>query len=152
MGVPKHLIHLLRRLYEDGTASVRADDIQSDLFHPSAGVRQGCIISPLLFNVYTELIMRIALEDWADGVSIGGLKISNLRYADDTTLFATSTQHMEELLGKMAQSYKDPTSTDTRIPHIPVCRRNVDPSGGREEEDRRPRDVVLEKNARSIVD
>lgn len=101
MGTPTHLVHLLRRLYEDGTASVRADDVMSSHFHPSAGVRQGCIISPLLFNIYTELIMRIALEDWTDGIAIGGLKISNLRYADDTTLFATSSRHMEELLSKM---------------------------------------------------
>ncbi|KAI8433243.1 hypothetical protein MSG28_015319 [Choristoneura fumiferana] len=101
MGAPKHLVHLIRRLYEDGTASVRADDVLSSHLHPSAGVRQGCIISPLLFNVYTELIMRITLEEWTDGISIGGLKISNLRYADDTTLFATSPRHMEELLRKM---------------------------------------------------
>ncbi|KAL0812036.1 hypothetical protein ABMA28_009430 [Loxostege sticticalis] len=101
MGTPKHLIHLLRRLYEQGTASVRTDDVLSNNFHPSAGVRQGCIISPLLFNIYTELIMRITLEDWTDGVTIGGYKISNLRYADDTTLFATSAQHLEQLLYRM---------------------------------------------------
>jgi len=89
MGIPKHLVHLLRRLYEDGTASVRADGALSGDFHPSSGVRQGWIISSLLFNVYTELIMRITLEDWPDGVSIGGFKISNLRYADDVTLFST---------------------------------------------------------------
>lgn len=86
MGTPKHLVHLLRRLYEDGTASVRTDDVLSEDYHPYAGVRQGCIISPLLFNAYTELIMRIALEDWADGIVIGGCRIVNLRYADDTTL------------------------------------------------------------------
>ena len=80
---------------------MRTDDMLSNNFHPSAGVRQGCIISPLLFNVYTELIMRIALEDWTDGVAIGGYKISNLRYADDTTLFATSARHLEELLLKV---------------------------------------------------
>jgi len=101
MGAPKHLVHLLRRLYEDGTASVRADDVLSENFHPSSGVRQGCIVSPLLFNIYTEFIMRITLEDWPDGISVGGFKISNLRYADDTTLFSTSISHMEELLQKM---------------------------------------------------
>ncbi|CAH2263600.1 jg10912 [Pararge aegeria aegeria] len=75
MGTPQHLVHLLRRLYEDGTALVRTDDVLSKDFHPSA--------------------------DWTDGVSIGGYKISNLRYADDTTLFATSARHMDELLLKM---------------------------------------------------
>ena len=58
-------------------------------------------LSPLLFNTYTELIMRIALEGWTDGIAIGGLRLSNLRYADDTTIFATSIHHMEDLLRKM---------------------------------------------------
>ncbi|CAH2233881.1 jg18186 [Pararge aegeria aegeria] len=100
MGTPKRLVHLLRRLYDNGTASVRTDDVLSEAFHLSAGVRQGCIVSPLLFNTYTELIMRITLEDWTDGVTFGGYKISNLRYAD-TTLFATTACHMEQLLRKM---------------------------------------------------
>ncbi|PZC84789.1 hypothetical protein B5X24_HaOG203779 [Helicoverpa armigera] len=103
MGTPQHLVHLLRGLYEGGTGSVRTDDLFSDTFHPRAGVRQGCIISPLLFNIYTELIMRITLEDWTDGVVIGGYKISNLRYADDTTLFASSAELMQALLHKMEQ-------------------------------------------------
>lgn len=80
---------------------MRTDGILSSNFHPSVGVRQGCIISPLLFNAYTELIMRITLENWTDGIAVGGYKIANLRYADDTTLFASSIQHMEELLQKM---------------------------------------------------
>ena len=103
MGTPKHLVHLLRRLYEAGTASVRADDQLSSNFQLSSGVRQGCIVSPLLFNIYTELIMRITLENWSDGISVGGYRISNLRYADDTTLFSTSIRYMEELLKKMEQ-------------------------------------------------
>ncbi|CAH2265133.1 jg9285 [Pararge aegeria aegeria] len=101
MGTPKHLVHLLRCLYEDGTASVKADGTLSNPFHLSAGVRQGCIISPLLFNIYTEIIMRRTLETWKDGIVIGGQRISNLRYADDTTLFATSIRHMEDFLQKM---------------------------------------------------
>ncbi|XP_037870090.1 LINE-1 retrotransposable element ORF2 protein [Bombyx mori] len=101
LGTPKHLVHLLRRLYENGTASVRADDVFSGNFHPSAGVRQGCIVSPLLFNAYTEIIMRITLENWTDGVAIGGYRIANLRYADDITLFATDAQCLGELLSRM---------------------------------------------------
>ncbi|CAH2235409.1 jg13268 [Pararge aegeria aegeria] len=82
MGTPKHLVHLLRCLYEDGTASVKADGTLSNPFHPSAGVRQGCIISPLLFNIYTEIIMRRTLETWKDGIKMEdvslefGLKIN----------------------------------------------------------------------------
>ena len=63
MGVPVHLVRLIRRLYEDGTATVRIDDVDSKSFHTQAGVRQGCILSPLLFNIYTECIMRI----WNNG-------------------------------------------------------------------------------------
>ncbi|CAH2231001.1 jg3457 [Pararge aegeria aegeria] len=86
MGTPKHLVHL----YEDGTASVKTDQNFSDHFQPKAGLRQGCIISLLLFTVFTELIMKRNLQNWTDGVVIRGLKISNVRYADDTTLFASS--------------------------------------------------------------
>ena len=98
MGVPDHLTYLIRRLYEDGTAAMRVDGIDSDIFKTEAGVRQGCILSPLLFNIYTEYIMRLVLEDWNKGVSIGGQKICNLRYADDTTLLATTREDMEHLL------------------------------------------------------
>lgn len=98
MGVPQHLISLLQRLYEDGTAAVRVDDISSDTFKTESGVRQGCILSPLLFNTYTEYIMRIVLDGWNKGISVGGRVINNLRYADDTTLLATSREDLEELL------------------------------------------------------
>ncbi|KAI8429179.1 hypothetical protein MSG28_007716 [Choristoneura fumiferana] len=101
MGVPKHLVHTLRTLYENGSASVRVDNVTSDSLHPSAGVRQGCILSPLLFNIYTENIMRIALENWTDGIPIGGKNISNLRYADDTTLIATSRENIAKLLHRI---------------------------------------------------
>ena len=90
MGTPQHLVHLLRRLYEDGTVSVWTDDILSNNFHPSTGVHQGCIISPLCVHACITLNKN--------GVVIGGYKISNLRYADDTTLFATCARNLEELL------------------------------------------------------
>ena len=98
MEVPKHLVFIMSRLYENNTASVKLDSIASTNFHTNAGVRQGCILSPLLFNIYTEHIMRAALENWSNGVSIGGKQISNLRYADDTTLLAKSELQIEELL------------------------------------------------------
>ncbi|KAI8433901.1 hypothetical protein MSG28_015827 [Choristoneura fumiferana] len=101
MGVPQHLVHVLRTLYENNTASVRMDNVSSQRFCPTAGVRQGCILSPLLFNAYTEHIMRIALENWTDGIPIGGKNISNLRYADDTTLLATSEDKIGELLTRI---------------------------------------------------
>lgn len=98
MGVPKHLVLLLRQLYENNTASVRIDNMSSEEFHVQAGVRQGCILSPLLFNTYTEYIMRIILEQWDKGISISGNRISNLRYADDTTLLASNVDDIGELL------------------------------------------------------
>lgn len=101
MGVPQHLVYLIKRLYEDGTAAVRVDGIDSELLKTQAGVRQGCILSPLLFNIYTEYIMRIVLDDWNKGISVGGRKISNLRYADDTTLLASTKDEIETLLRRL---------------------------------------------------
>ncbi|CAG9125439.1 unnamed protein product [Plutella xylostella] len=65
------------------------------------GVRQGCILSPKLFNIYGEHIVRAALEGWEGGLSIGGRKINNLRYADDTTLVATSEEEMAVLFDRI---------------------------------------------------
>lgn len=107
MGVPEHLVYLIKRLYEDGTAAVRVDGIDSENFKTQAGVRQGCILSPLLFNIYTEYIMRMVLENWDKGVSIGGRLISNLRYADDTTLFATSQADVERFLSLLEITSSD---------------------------------------------
>ena len=107
MGAPQHLVHLTRRLYEDGTAAVRVDGIDSERFKTQAGVRQGCILSPLLFNIYTEYIMRMVLEDWDKGISVGGRKISNLRYADDTTLLASTKDEIETLLRRLETTASD---------------------------------------------
>lgn len=104
MGVPEHLIALIAALYENGKSMVRVNDVLSAPFKPQKGVRQGCIISPLLFNIYGEYIMRTALEEWDGGISVGGNKISNLRYADDTTLLASSEQEMAELLRRVERA------------------------------------------------
>ena len=88
MGVPRHLVILLKILYQDQKATVRTEYGETDTIPIGKGVRQGCILSPLLFNIYAEKIMRDALELWEGGVRIGGQTFSNLRYADDTTYFA----------------------------------------------------------------
>ena len=88
MGVPVHLIVLLRRLYTNHEATVRMEFGETDNIDIAKGVRQGCILSPLLFNIYAENVMREALEEWERGISIGGRMVTNLRYADDTTLLA----------------------------------------------------------------
>ena len=88
MGIPDHLICLLRNLYADQEeATVRTGHGTIDWFQIKKGVRQGCILSPCLFNFYAEYIMRDAgLDEAQAGIKIAGRNITNLRYADDTTL------------------------------------------------------------------
>ena len=86
MGIPDHLTCLLRNLYAGQEATVRTIHGTTDWFQIRKGVRQGCILSPCLFNLYAEYIMRNAeLDETQAGVKIAGKNINNLRYADDTT-------------------------------------------------------------------
>ena len=87
MGIPDYLICLLRNLYAGQEATVRTGHGTTDWFQIGKGVRQGCMLSPCLFNFYAEYIMRNAgLEEAQAGIKISGRNINNLRYADDTTL------------------------------------------------------------------
>ena len=87
MGIPEHLTCLLRNLYARQEATVRTGHGTTDWFQIGKGVRQGCIMSPCLFNLYAEYIMRNAgLEEAQAGIKIARRNINNLRYADDTTL------------------------------------------------------------------
>ena len=89
MGIPDHLTCLLRNLYAGQEATVRTGHGKTDWFQIGKGVRQGCILSPCLFDLYAEYIMRNAgLEAAQAGIRIAGRNINNLRYADDTTLMA----------------------------------------------------------------
>src|SRR6218665_550310 len=91
MGIPKHLIQLLKGLYEDQSAVIRTEFGDTDRFKIKKEVRQGCILSPFLFNLYAERIMRKAeMEEAKAGVKIAGRTLNNLRYADDTTLIHCS--------------------------------------------------------------
>ena len=93
MGIPDHLICLLRNLYAGLEAAVRTGHETTDWFQIGKGVCQGCILSPSLFNLYAEYIMRNAgLEETQTGIKIAGRNINNLRYADDTTLIAESEE------------------------------------------------------------
>ena len=93
MGIPDHLTCLLRNLYAGQEARVRTGHGTTDWFQISKGVRQGCILSPCLFNFSAEYIMRNAgLEETQAGIKIAVRNISNLRYGDDTTLMAKSEE------------------------------------------------------------
>ena len=102
LGIPDHLTCLLRNLLADQEATVRTGYGTTDWFQIGKGVRQGCILSPCLFNLYAEYIMRNAgLEETQAGIKIAGRNISNLRYADDTTLMAESEEELNSLLMKV---------------------------------------------------
>ena len=102
MGIPDHLTCLLRNLYAGQEATVRTGHGTTDRFQIGKGVRQGCILSPCLFNLYAEYIMRNAeLEEAQAGINIAGRNINNLRYADDTTLMAESEEELKSLLMKV---------------------------------------------------
>ena len=98
MGIPDHLTCLLRNLYAGQEATVRPGHGTTGWFQIRKGVHQGCILSPCLFNLYAEYIMRnTGLEEAQAGIKIAGRAINNLRYADDTTLRAERWCHEEEL-------------------------------------------------------
>jgi len=102
MGIPDHLICLLRNLYAGQKATVRTGHGTADWFQIRKGVHQGYILSPCLFNLYAEYIMRNAgLEETQAGIKIAGRSINNLRYADDTTLMAQSEEELKSLLMKV---------------------------------------------------
>ena len=102
MGIPDHLSCLLRNLYVGQEATVRTGHGTTDWFQIEKGVCQGCILSPCLLNFYAEYIMRNAgLDEAQAGVKIARRNITNLRYADDTTLMAESKEELKSLLMKV---------------------------------------------------
>ena len=101
MGIPDHPTCLLRNLYAGQEATVRTGHGTTDWLQIGKGVRQGCILSPCLFNLYAEYIIRNAgLEETQAGIKIAGRNISNLRYADDSSLMAESEEELQSLLMK----------------------------------------------------
>ena len=98
MGISDHLTCLLRNLYAGQEATVRTPHGITDGFQIGKGVHQGCILSPCLFNLYAEHIMRNAgLEETQAGIKFVGTNINNLRYADDTTLMEESEEELKSL-------------------------------------------------------
>ena len=104
MGTSEHLTCLLRNLYVGQEATVRTGSGTTDWFQIGKGVCQGCILSPCLFNLYAEYIMRNAgLYEAQAGIKIAVRYISNLRYADDTTLMAEGEEELKSLLMKVKE-------------------------------------------------
>ena len=99
MGIPDHLTCLLRNLYAGQEAAVKTGHGTTDWFQIRKGICQGCILSPCLFNLYADDIMRnTGLEEAQAGIKIARRNINNLRYADDTTLMAESEEELKSLL------------------------------------------------------
>ena len=99
MGIPDHLICLLRNLYAGQEATVRTGHGTTDWFQIGKGVRQGCILSPCLFNLYAEYIMwNAVLDETQAGIKFAGRNINNLGYVDDTTFMVESKEELKSLL------------------------------------------------------
>ena len=107
MAIQDHLTCLLRNLYAGQEATVRNGHGTTDWFQIWKGVHQGCILSPCLFNLYAEYIMRNSgLEEAQAGIKIAGRNINNLRYAEDTTLMSESEEELKSLLTKVKEESK----------------------------------------------
>ena len=102
MGVPDHLTCLLRELYAGQEATLRTGHGTIDGFQIGTGVCQGCILSPCLFNIYAYIMRNPGLEEAQAGIKTAGRNISNLRYADETTLMAESDEELKSSKKKLA--------------------------------------------------
>ena len=103
-GTTDHLTHLLRNLYAGQEATVITGHGTTDWFQKGKGIRQGCILSPYLFNLYAEYIMRNAgLEEAQTGIKIARRNINNLTYTDDTTFMAECKEELKNLLMKVKE-------------------------------------------------
>ena len=103
MGIPDHLTCLLRNLYAGQKVTVRTGHGRADWFQIGKGVRQGCILSPCLFNLYAEYMCNARLDEAQGGIKIAGRTINNLRYADNTTLMVESKEELKSLLMKVKE-------------------------------------------------
>ena len=114
IGIPNHLTCLLINLYAGQGATVRTGHGTTDWFQIRKGAHQRCILTPCLFNLYSEYIMRNAVLDEAQaGIKIAGRNLNNLRYADDTTLMEESEEELKSLLMKVKRRVKKLAQSST---------------------------------------
>ena len=97
-GVDEGDLRIITQLYWNQTAEIRTDGGTSDEVAVRKGVRQGCVLSPLLFNIYSEAVFREALESVEDGIKINGTLINNIRFADDTVVLAGNILHLQNMM------------------------------------------------------
>ena len=108
MGIPDHLTCLLKNVYASQEATVRTGHGTTDWFQLGKGVRQGCILSPCIFNLYAEYLTQNArLDETQAGIKIARRNINNLRYADDTTLMAENKEELKSLLMKVKEESEE---------------------------------------------
>ena len=103
-GINSNIISMIKSLYCNSTSAVLINNIQGNIFKITVGVRQGCLLSPVLFNVFLEEIMADIQNNHTSSISIGGLSISNLRFADDIDLIARNTQELQALTYKLSNN------------------------------------------------
>ena len=133
MGFPKRIVSLIEALYSEQQSAVRTDSGTTDWFSVSKGVRHGCIVSPQLFSVYTESIMREVEEEQNnseyDELSVGGTKITELTCADDTALFSTTPEGLNNLMqavNKHGDAYKlSINAAKTKIMELDKWQENI---------------------------
>lgn len=107
IGIDSQDAKILKQLYRNQTARVKVEHLTTEAIPIERGVRQGCVLSPALFNLYSEQIFREALADCNVGVRIGGETINNIKYADDTALLAESIEDLQTLLNRVDQACRD---------------------------------------------
>ena len=103
-GIEEGLIQVIQALYNNASSAILLNSDIGDYFKTSVGVRQGCLLSPVLFNLYLEKIMRETLHDFKSTVSIGGRTINNLRFADDIDLMGGTSQELQDLTDRLTTS------------------------------------------------
>ena len=127
-NIHSNLVHLIGSLYENTSCGVLVDSKIDDWFHTTVGVRQGCLLSPCLFNIFLEQIMTEALEPFEGNVRIGGRSINNLRFADDIDLIAGSMTELAELTEQLEKSASafgmDISSEKSKIMVTPATNEN----------------------------
>ena len=109
-GISQEIIDIIKSLYDNSSSAVLINNITGSFFNTTVGVRQVCLLSPVLFNIFLEQIMINTLHDHTFTISIGGRNISNLRFANDIDLISGSNRKLQELTNRLVESSKAPCS------------------------------------------